>query len=349
MLLEPNNTVIIILGASKWPKIPSLNKENRENLPTPFVNSAKGINDYFLDHKYLGVPRENILYLFDSKKNVLDLKDEINSFFDPNKFADKQPIHLFFYYVGHGEGDNGGYFLYLQSSSSSKKSRFKINNLGDIVKQISDKGIKIAGCYIIIDACFAGTASSLLKKQFGKLATPTDPADNRIRVETILLHSSSETRNSILRKENDSTLFTWALLGSLKERRKVAWSFDDLCSHIKEIIKNSQEEQIIPSVAEIYDTGSDPPPSQKKIFPPVPYPPQVTLELAVLKAVKEMTETGIEVTKSKIVERVNSQRGFQKEGIEKTINDLCQKQQLIKSGIFFSLGPAGNEHLAFNR
>lgn len=332
-MLEPNNTVVIIFGASNWPLI--------ESFPTgeSFKNSAEKIRDCFCNVDFLGVPKKNILYLFDSKKKIPDIKKEMVSFFNQKNFADK-PIHLFFYYVGHGKHKKGDYFLFLQSSSADE-NRFEASDFCDVIKQVSDQGIKIDGCYIIIDACSSGAATTPLEEEFNNLDS------QRIRVETVLLHSSVKTRPSVTL--GNLTLFTWALLRSLQTRRQNAWSFEELLSQIKQEIKNRNDMQVIPNLAVIYDKGgpSSPLASQKLIFPPFPYPPQVNLEIAVLIAVKEMTKTGA-ATKNRIVERVNSQRGFQKEDIEKTINDLCQKKQLIKNGIFFSLGNDGIDRLAFN-
>lgn len=337
VMLDPKNTVVIILGASKWP-----NTGLKES--SAFKNSACKIKDYFCNS--LGVKEENVLWLFDYAGNVCGLMDEMFSFFEKKSFASK--IHLFFYYVGHGVVSiplDDNYFVYLQSSHKNRRdSQFPITNFVNVIEGHHGQ-IKFEGCYIIIDACYSGSASKPLKNALNRLA------ENEIKVDTVLLCSSHESHISTIRKDGQSTLFTSALLDSLQSERGETWSFQDLRSEMERVIKNRYRENkhIMPYVEDPYSKGGgDSGPSYTKIFPPFPYPPQVNLEIAVLIAVKEMTKTGA-ATKNRIVERVNSQRGFQKEDIEKTINDLCQKRELIKNGIFFSLGNDGRDRLAFNR
>jgi len=329
-MLEPNNTVVIIFGGSNWPLIKSFPTDES------FKNSAEKIRDCFCKVDFLGVPKKNILYLFDSEQKVPDIKKKMVSFFNPKNFADK-PIHLFFYYVGHGDREKGKYFLFLQSSYTNR-NRFKASDFSDVVKQVSDQGIKIGGCYIIIDACLSDAATPSLKSGFDKLDC-----------ETLLLCSSVETRQSVIL--GDLTLFTWALLRSLQTRRPDAWSFDRLLSQIKLEIKNrndmQDDMQVIPSLAVIYDKGEPLLASQKLIFPPFPYPPQEDLEITVLKAVNEKGN-GSWVGENCIVDTVHKSTSVEKKSIEGTINKLCNSnppQLIIKYGML-SLAPAGTPRLA---
>ncbi len=339
-MLDQKNTVVIILGASKWPNIGTLQPDvkKKENLPAPFENSVNRIIDYFCNS--LGVnEKENILCLFDSEKDVCGLMNEVFDFLSKKNFAGK--IHLFFYYVGHGVVSNpldNNYFVYLRSSHENRKvSQFPITNLEDVIGECHCRQIKIEGCYIIIDACYSGAASKHLKNALNRLA------EDRIKVDTVLLCSSLETHISAIREDGQSTLFTSALLDSLKSERKETWSFQDLRSKMEDIIRNRYrgDSRIMPYVDDIYSKGGgDSGHSYTKIFPPFPYQPQVNLEREVFRKVrKEEKDNALE---NALITH------FSKQGhdIANIIEKMCRDGYLRRDGPFICSTPKGrNKYL----
>ena len=64
---SPRTTLVILLGASKWPFSPEFQASEA------FLNSARGLREYFLNPSQFGLPRENLLNLFNSNQSADDI------------------------------------------------------------------------------------------------------------------------------------------------------------------------------------------------------------------------------------------------------------------------------------
>src|SRR5438128_1421315 len=99
---SPHTTLVILLGASEWPNFPDLNNDK----PEAFVNSARDLEEYFLNPKKFGLPAENLLNLFNSEKNFSDIDNDIGEFLERRtselKESGRTARDLLVYFVGHG-------------------------------------------------------------------------------------------------------------------------------------------------------------------------------------------------------------------------------------------------------
>jgi hypothetical protein len=66
----PQSTLVVLLGASKWPKWTALNQELSERdqgSAETFAASAERVKAYFLDGKGFNLSEDNLLDLFNSE------------------------------------------------------------------------------------------------------------------------------------------------------------------------------------------------------------------------------------------------------------------------------------------
>ena len=68
------NTLVIILGASNFPKAPNFTASKS------FQASAEAMRDYFFSTEKFNLPPDNLLYLFDSDKPSTIIDEIINDF-----------------------------------------------------------------------------------------------------------------------------------------------------------------------------------------------------------------------------------------------------------------------------
>lgn len=237
MAFDPKKALVIIFGASQWPKIPSLQDSPSEE----FEDSARGIREYFL--KTLSIQEDNLINLFDYPILPTELTLKIKEAID-KKTSDNQRIDLFFYYVGHGAELLQKYYLYL--SKSHKDIASSCFNLDDLVTVITERAPKIRYCYFILDACQSQTAYNYLK--------------NIKKVKVVLLSSSSQQEFSM------AGMFTGALLEVLKRPHEKTWSFDELHQEIVAFLKETHKENAVrPKIDAINDKRGEA--IDEEIFP----------------------------------------------------------------------------------
>lgn len=209
----PATTVVIILGASEWPKAPDLASGNA------FKESADAIKQYFHDPELFALPREGLLDLFDSPEAPSKIDEEIGSFLDDcNKKLKEQGSavrDVIVYYVGHGgfAGHNSDYFLAVQSTRSDNPlaSGLLVQALAKTLKEKMREQRK----YLVLDACFSASAYETF------LSAPMQTAEKKLkeafRKGTALLCSSGPRDPSRLPPGGRYTMFTGALLDVLHE------------------------------------------------------------------------------------------------------------------------------------
>lgn len=242
MAFDPEKTLVIIFGASQWPKVPSL----RDSPSDVFENSAGGMKDYLL--KNLSIQEENLIDLFDYPNHPTELTLKIKKAID-EKTSDNQRIDLFFYYVGHGAKLLQEYYLYLRNSYEGITS--SCFNLGDLVTAISERASKIRYCYFILDACQSQTAYNYLK--------------NIKKVKAVLLSSSSQQEFSM------AGMFTDALLEVLNRPHEKPWSFCELHQEIVDFLKETHKDDAVrPKIDAINDKRGEAKAIDEEIFPSFP-------------------------------------------------------------------------------
>lgn len=150
-------TLVIMLGASDFPNDPSKSRES-------FRNSAKALRDYFQDPQGFGLPKGNLLWLFNSDLSSIDQDTRIEEFLGAamERSEEERPLDVIVYYVGHGFfggetifGDQRLYYLATRNFKPDKDERsFRFKSLQQTVKE----RVRHVRKFYILDACFSAAA-----------------------------------------------------------------------------------------------------------------------------------------------------------------------------------------------
>jgi 2-hydroxy-3-keto-5-methylthiopentenyl-1-phosphate phosphatase len=219
-------TVVIILGASQWPKSSDIWPD-----AAIFRNSAEELHRYVLDSNGLNLPSHQVLDLFDDARSQSDINEHIETFL---RAADR-PKNILIYYTGHGaftESDHR-YCLAMRTSRVGDlvSSGYRIASLARVLNKVSSDARR----FLILDSCFAGaavpefmpqgdaeSAAKLLEEQ---------TFDAMAETGTALLCAASSSEQAFAPTKDQYTMFTGALLQALRKGSVAGselLSFDDL-------------------------------------------------------------------------------------------------------------------------
>src|SRR5271157_1673988 len=145
----------IILGASYFPEAPKL-AEGRA-----FYISASDMKDYLSQEAGLGIPKRNILSLFDDSHSPTDQLMEIAKFLSRRslelKNEDSRAEDLLIYYVGHGLFTRADltYCLAVRATNEINEgaSSIRSNDLASVIKEHA----AFLRRYLILDCCFSAS------------------------------------------------------------------------------------------------------------------------------------------------------------------------------------------------
>ena len=245
---KPGTTLVIIVGASAWPKAPDLSPSEA------FEKSATDLKNYFLDPERFGLPRDNLLDLFDSEMTSSDIDESICSFLDGQSEKLKQQglsvYDVIVYYVGHGgfTGPNSDYFLAVRATRAANPLLSGILVSG-LAKTLNEK-MRSQRKYVVLDACFSASAYQLF--QSPPMEVAHQKATEAFRRGTALLCSSGAREPSKLPPKEPYTMFTGALLEVLRsgsKQRRGQLSFRDVGELAKELIfEKYADEAVRPQV-----------------------------------------------------------------------------------------------------
>lgn len=225
-------TAVIILGASSWPK-----SDGRWKSHEGFYHSAYDFKDYILSEKGLSLDSNNLLFLFNDKRSASEIDEDIDKFLVEISMKESSVVkNIVFYYVGHGaftEGDQK-YCLAVYSTriNALGQSGYRVSSLARTL----NKNAKNARRFIIIDACFAAAGHGDFIPQ-SDVATRMENQTMNAMAEsgTALLCASSAVDVAMAPKSSKHTMFTGALLKVLKTKnnfsRKII-TFDELATAI---------------------------------------------------------------------------------------------------------------------
>jgi hypothetical protein len=218
---SPKTTLVVLLGASAWPRCPELEASKA------FLNSYIDLRDYLLDPNGFDLPKDHLLDLFDSDDYTDQLDDEI-SLFLKSHIAEKETgdvRDVLVYFIGHGEISAGTSDLYLAirrtRQDNPRGSSIGIDNLAQTLKE--------QACFqrrfLVLDCCFAASAVSHFQGSnlTGFMTAKTAEAfaergkgDGFPSKGTALLCSSRNTVRSRILPDETATMFTQALLHTLR-------------------------------------------------------------------------------------------------------------------------------------
>jgi hypothetical protein len=211
---NPRRILAVLIGASSFRRAPSLAQGRA------FYKSAEDFRDYLLAPGGLGLPSENVNWLFDDARSPSDQLQDIGSFLESRSFELKDdgipPQDLIIYYVGHGlfsESDQA-YCLAIRGLDERSKGLTSIrgSDLASIIKAHA----RFLRKFLILDCCFS--AAVYKEFQSGPLqAGRVKLLDEFPQKGTTLLCSASAQDVSIAPQGLGHTMFSDSLLKSLRE------------------------------------------------------------------------------------------------------------------------------------
>jgi len=205
-LPSPETTLVIVLGASRWPYNEDFHASDA------FKHAASKLKSYFVDT--FGLPQENLLWLFDTSLNALDIDKEICKHLDT--FAD-QARDVLVYYTGHGglTDDRRGLYLAIRETQEHDPENSSLR-LKSLAKTLKAKARHLRHFYIL-DCCFAASGQGVLQgtSVSNELFKKT-LEDEEISLQGYAgLFSSGKDEVSVILPTHENTYFTEALLGVL--------------------------------------------------------------------------------------------------------------------------------------
>lgn len=211
---KPEKTLAIVLGAKDFPKAPELASLEA------FTNSAEAIVDYLLDPEGFGLPRDNLLNLFDNPKSSADIDEELSEFLrkrvQRGSDGEKKFSDLIFYYVGHGGFASSGadYYLAVKATRSEnpEPTSYTVKALARTIKTHASHLRR----FIILDSCFS--AAAYREFQSGPLQVAVEKTLEVLPPEkgTALLCASGPRDPARTPLGSTYTMFSGALLESLR-------------------------------------------------------------------------------------------------------------------------------------
>lgn len=209
-LVEPGATLGIILGASEFPKSPSLGGG------AAFLASATDFGAFLKASRGFGLPKENVLNLFDARQSPDDIDASIAEFLVSRQMQlsnfGTPARDLIVFYVGHGDFTPGDqkYFLAVRTTrqGSPGPSSIRMTDLASTLMQHA----KNVRRYLILDCCFAAAAFQEFQGTGVGAATRRKTLAEFPQRGTALLCACSSRDVALAPKGHTQTMFSGALL-----------------------------------------------------------------------------------------------------------------------------------------
>jgi hypothetical protein len=232
-VLNPKTTLAIILGVSKCPRAPKL-----QPLPQ-CANSAEDFEHYL--RSSLGLPRKNIISLFDSELSASDQLDQLEDWLALSMVASASEAasDLLVYYTGHAgfSRNDQSYFLAIRKTREGSEGATSIRYV-DFASSIK-RHAEVLRKYLILDCCFA--AAAVVRSQADISQVVIQRLEDELPPSgTAVLCSSAAKLVSIAPIGERYTMFSGALLQCLREgllRGPKALTLEDVGKAVREIIQ----------------------------------------------------------------------------------------------------------------
>ena len=218
---DPHRAVAIVLGAREFPKAISLELHGIR-----FSNSAFAFRKYLIEK--LGIPRRNVLDLFDDASSPDQLLGNIRDFLDRriDELKNAPLQDLFFYYVGHGFLEGRGIsdlHLAIRQTDTDGLSytALDIRSLANVIRSRA----RFVRRYLILDCCYGAAASRAWSQSDGpaRLAMRSTldvfPSESPTRGTAVLSAAESDKEANALGK-HEFTSFSDGLLQCLDHGRE---------------------------------------------------------------------------------------------------------------------------------
>ncbi|HEX5271854.1 MAG TPA: caspase family protein [Gemmataceae bacterium] len=235
-----------------------------ESRSRAFARSAEAVRQYLESETGLGLPRTNILWLFDNEELPDRQLAEVGQF-----LAGKKPRAILVYFVGHGEFLKSGGKADLYHLSVRKTDPDALESALAFTKLLTKLRRHAPGvpCLFVIDACHAGRAFEVVRR-----GLPSSILEGEETQEASffplkgLAILSAASRDDFARAPLGAshTMFSGALVDVLRwgvssERRTPAFSPRDLWKHVKDRLKYKHGRHAVePEFASTDDDGGIP-------------------------------------------------------------------------------------------
>ncbi len=221
---SPETTLVILLGASTWPYVPSFTPSDA------FANSLKDFREYLLNPSLFALPLQNLLDLFDTNQSSDDIDKEIGFFLEKRVTEMREQGYtasdVLVYFVGHGgftDGDSH-YFLAIRRTRIDNPSASSIL-IESLARTLKEKARHLRRI-LILDCCFSASASRFFQAEPTQVAIAQtidafkvlDKGYGFPTKGTSLLCSSRHNTPSLIAPDETYTLFSAALLQAVHTR-----------------------------------------------------------------------------------------------------------------------------------
>jgi hypothetical protein len=217
-----HTTLVIELGASSWPNSPGFQASKA------FMHAARGFRDYLLDPDSFGLPKANLLDLFDAATSASDQLEQLGSFLEKRtqalKEANQVVRDVLVYFVGHGGfvGPSADFYLMPRrtNASSLRASGMAIEALAEVLREKARQ----MRWYLVLDCCFAAAAFRSFQGGPDQAAITKTLDAFTVQARSrgfpkkgiVLLCSSDQKSPSLLLPDESCTMFSYALLDVLE-------------------------------------------------------------------------------------------------------------------------------------
>ena len=241
--MNPRQTLAVFIGASVFRRAPGLAQG------PAFHKSAEDFRDYVLQPNGLGLPYENLEWLFDDARSPGEQLENIGMFLDDRcaqlKACGTPAQDLIVYYVGHGlfcGVDQHYCFAIRQTAERSEGlTSIRASDLAAVVKERA----RFLRKYFILDCCFSAAAYREL--QSGPLQSQRKKVLEELpRRGTTLLCSAGSQDASLAPEGLSHTMFSNSLLAALRQgHHSLAprLSFSELGDLIKDHLRHAYPER----------------------------------------------------------------------------------------------------------
>ncbi len=226
-------TIAVLLGASEYPRKPAWSN--------PVLGAtARAFRDYVLAPTGCALVPGQVLDLFDHEMGPADQLFQIKEFL---RTTGKQARDLILYYVGHGGFDSDEYHLGIRSTQRDHEfiTTMESRKLARIIRE----GFGPKRVYVILDACFAGSAArdwqgGEIELAVRRLAQPLP------RQGTAFLAAASKDDVTRAPRAKHHTVFTGAILEALArgvDRAQPRISMYELYEQVRDLLQRRETDE----------------------------------------------------------------------------------------------------------
>lgn len=223
-----DNTLIILFGASEYPKLGLNNSESLKN-------AAESVNHFF--EKKLNKKDVKVLNLFDTDMSFSAIITKMTEFIASND-QKGETQNLIVYYIGHGGFGNNfeDYYLTIKDSDDIDiyQTSFPSKSLAKILKEHTSNFRR----FLFLDCCFA--AKTINGFQGPLQETVLSKSVENVQKGTAILCAANSNSPALMNEELKSTQFTYSLMQILNngiEKESEYLSLQKITNHLQSYIK----------------------------------------------------------------------------------------------------------------